>query len=97
MSRINERSAKYIEREIQYMSKDPYGGSSYAPYGDRVVGEITGIDALCTKVMASNNRGINIINESSKGSRGNAMTRLFNVSFHDARLDLVEIAFLAKK
>ncbi len=82
-----EQGLTYIEREIRYMIKDQGGNSSGIHYADRVIEDTCGISGFCTSVVSAR-KPLSVILKAVKGPRGNILMKFFNVSLHDARVDM---------
>ena len=85
-----EQGLRYIEREIRFMVKDQFGNSTYAKYADRVVEDTCGIPNFCTTVLSSK-RPLTAILRAVRGPRGDVIMKFFNVSLHDARIEMVMV------
>lgn len=85
-----EQSLRYIEREIRFMVKDQFGNATYAKYADRVVEDACGIPNFCSTVLSSK-KPMSAILRAIRGPRGDVIMRFFNVSLHDARIEMVMV------
>ena len=91
-----EQSLRYIEREIRFMVKDQFGNATYAKYADRVIEDACGIPNFCSTVLSST-KPLSAILKVVRGSRGDAIVKFFNVSLHDARIEMVMVLAEASK
>lgn len=83
-----EQSFSYIERELRLMSKDQFGGFDNAIYVDKVIDDITKIPNFCTGVFSSIN-SLAYIAKTVNGPSGSLLLKLFNISLHNTRVELV--------
>lgn len=91
-----EQCLRYIEMEIRYMVKDQFGNPTNAKYADRVIADACGIPNFCTIVLSSK-RPLTAILRAVRGPKGDAIVRFFNVSLHDARMEMVMVLTEASK
>ena len=91
-----EQGLRYIEREIRFMVKDPFGNATYAKFADRVVEDACGIPNFCSTVLSSK-RPMTAILRVIRGSHGSIIMKFFNASLHDARIEMVRVLAEATK
>lgn len=85
-----EYQSRVIEVGIRNLIKDPSATQVYAQYIDRMVFDLCGIPAFCSKSLASK-RPLSVIAMEVSGSRGDILVRLFSRSLTKAREEIITL------